>query len=347
MDFKNAECIWDALNDLHKNDKEAYQKFIKKHMNKIQENVVIKPKYILCIQTDVEKVSIRTNNKEYKENICNYFVFIYYTSKMKAPVLEDNFINNIEKINMDNIFISIAKTEGESSKDMYAEAVVHTLIYKNMENHNFKNKVILRILQLLNNYENKLNGDIYINAMNYKIIDLQYIPKTRHSLNSNCINDNIKKEDNNTQIVDENDIKFFKLLNEKQNKNKNDHHKEKDKKEIKILEENKDLLNHIESVKTTKKEKDEINSIHNYIPKQIKSYHHTIIDCFLHIIVTFNNILYDSLQVLKHNNKVHIYVSDKYDDCMTLNFKEKLSDNVKAYFNEKLLKLTISIEILY
>ncbi|ETW42673.1 hypothetical protein PFBG_02865 [Plasmodium falciparum 7G8] len=32
---------------------------------------------------------------------------------------------------------------------------------------------------------------------------------------------------------------------------------------------------------------------------------------------------------------------------MTLNFKEKLSDNVKAYFNEKLLKLTISIEILY
>ncbi|ETW42675.1 hypothetical protein PFNF135_02947 [Plasmodium falciparum NF135/5.C10] len=22
MDFKNAECIWDALNDLHKNDKE-------------------------------------------------------------------------------------------------------------------------------------------------------------------------------------------------------------------------------------------------------------------------------------------------------------------------------------
>ncbi|CDO64540.1 conserved Plasmodium protein, unknown function [Plasmodium reichenowi] len=345
MDFKNAECIWDALNDLHKNDKEAYQKFIKKHMNTIQANVVIKPKYVLCVQTNVEKVTIRTSSKEYKENVCNYFVFIYYTSKMKAPVLEDNFINNVDKINMDNIYISIAKTEGESSKDMYAEAVVHTLIYKNMENNNFKNKIILRILQLLNYYENKLNRDLYINTKNYKIIDLHYIPKTKHSLNSHCVNENIKKEDNNTQSIDESDIKFFNLLNQKQNKN--DHDKNKNKKEIKILQENKDLLNHIESVKTTKKEKDETNNIHNYIPKQIKSYHHTIIDSFLHIIVTFNNIIYDSLQVLKLKNQVHIYVSDTYGDCMTLNFKEKLSDNVKAYFNEKLLKLTISIEILY
>ncbi|EUR71841.1 hypothetical protein PFBG_02867 [Plasmodium falciparum 7G8] len=47
---------------------------------------------------------------------------------------------------------------------------------------------------------------------------------------------------------------------------------------------------------------------------------------FLHIIVTFNNIIYDSLQVLKLKNQIHIYVSDKQ------NINMKSNCNVENYY---------------
>ncbi|CRG99662.1 conserved Plasmodium protein, unknown function [Plasmodium relictum] len=342
MDFKNAEYIWDALNDLHKSDKNAYEKFIKKHMNKIHEAKPVKPKFCFCVVTDVEKIAIKTKINEYKEKVCDYFVYIYYTNKIRAPVLPNDFANNIDSINFENIFISTSKIKGESSKDMYAEAVIHPIIYKNMNNLYFKNKIVVRILEIMNDYEKTFRNDISVNINSFKYIELQYVPKSYHYLNPHCIDYNsIEKND---ETVDEEDIKFYSILNEKQNKSNNT--KNEEQKEIRIFNTSSDILNDIKSVKTTKKNNDNECTRVN-IPRQIQSYHYTIIDRFLHIILTFNNISYDDLEILKKRNNIDIYVSSRSNECMSLNFKENLSDNVKAYFNEKLLKLTISVELLY
>ncbi|CRG94168.1 conserved Plasmodium protein, unknown function [Plasmodium gallinaceum] len=342
MDLKNAECIWDALNDLCKNDRKAYDKFIKKHMDKIHKAKPVKPKFCFCVVADVEQVAIKTNINEYKEKICDYYIYIYYTNKIRAPILPKDFMNNIDSINFENIFISTSKIKGESSKDMYAEAVIHSIIYKNMNNLYFKNKIVTRILEIMNDYEKTFRNDIIVNTNTFKYIELQYVPKSCHYLNPHCIDNNsIEKND---ETIDEEDIKFYNILNEKQNQNNDPINEEK--KEIKIHSTSSDILNDIKLVKTTKKNNDNESTKVN-IPKQIRSYHYTIIDRFLHIILTFNNISYDDIEILKKNNNIDIYVSNQSNECMSLNFKENLSDNVKAYFNEKLLKLTISIELLY
>ncbi|SBT79178.1 conserved Plasmodium protein, unknown function [Plasmodium malariae] len=342
MDLKKAECIWDALNDLHKNDKNAYEKFMKKHMNKLNQMKPIKPKFCFCVVTDVERVSIKTKTNEYKEKICDYFINIYYTNKIKAPVLPDDFMKNINNIKFENIFISTCKIKGESSKDMYAEAVIHSIIYKNMNDVLFKNIIITRILEIINNSEKTISNDININTNSFKFIELQYIPKTTHYLNPHCADYNISQE--NQPTVDETDIKFYNMLNEKQSKINNT--TEDEKKEIKIFDSSNNILNDMQSVKTIKQSKG--NESHKInIPKQVKSYHYSIIDRFLHIILTFNNTSYDDLEIIKKDNNIDICVSNSSNECMSLNFKESLSDNVTAYFNEKLLKLTISVELLY
>ncbi|SBT34570.1 conserved Plasmodium protein, unknown function [Plasmodium ovale wallikeri] len=342
MDIKSAENIWDALNDLHKNDKQAYERFMQKHMGRMQQVKPIKPKYCFCIGTEVEKVSIKTSTNVYKEKICDYFVYVYHTNKIRKPILPEDFINNIDSIKFENVFISTCKIKGECSKDMYAEAVIHTIIYKNMINVHFKNKVINRILEILYNSEKTIRSDIVININSFRYIDLGYIPKTCHYLNPNCT-DNNSKEVQETSL-DETDIKFYNILNEKQNKSRNKAEEEKDK--IKIYDTSKNILNDIQSVKTTKR------SIHTEagkrsIPRQVQSYNYTIIDRFLHVVLTFSGISYADLEILKEGNNIDIYVSNRLDECMSLQFKENLSDNIKAYFNEKMLKLTLSVELQY
>ncbi|GAW80532.1 hypothetical protein, conserved [Plasmodium gonderi] len=342
MDLKNAECIWDALNDLHKNDKQAYEKFMNKHMKKINEHKVIKPKFCFCIVTDVEKVSIKTKSNEFKEKLCDYFIYVYYSSKMKEPILPKDFINNLDEINYDYIFISTCKIKGESSRDMYAEAVIHSTIYKHFHNTYFKNKILYKILETLNNTEKILRSDISINTKFFQYKDLGYTPKTKHFLNSHCVDSELGQ--GNIEPMDENDIKFYNIVNEKQINSNNK--REEEQNEIKIHDSSIDIMNDIQSVKTTKTGKVDRCEERN-IPRQVKSYHYTVIDRYLHIILTFNSISYNDLEILKKNNTIEIYVSTKPDECMTLNFKQKLSDNIKAYFNEKCLKLTISVELLY
>ncbi|CDU19291.1 conserved Plasmodium protein, unknown function [Plasmodium yoelii] len=344
MDLKSAGNVWDALNDLYKNDKQLYDKFMKKHLNEINDSKPIKPKYCFCICTNVEKVSIKTSINEYKEKVCDYFIYIYHTKKIKSPILSTDFIENVNNLNFDNIYISTSKVKGESSKDMYAEAVIHTNIYKNMNNINFKNKIITRILEIIYNSERAIRNDIVINTNSFHFIDLNYIPKTTHYLNTKYFDNDMLNEQPHTNI-DETDIKFLNILNEKNKKN-NNKEQEKEKDQILIHDSSNDILKDIHPIKTVKNT--QINKVDKTkIPKEVKSYQYTIIDRFLHIIMTFNNISYTNLETLKDGNNIYVYVSNKSDECMALHFKEKLSDNIKAYFNEALLKLTISIELLY
>ncbi|SCM23009.1 conserved Plasmodium protein, unknown function [Plasmodium chabaudi adami] len=343
MDLKSAGNVWDVLNDLYKNDKQSYDKFMKKHLNDMQDSVAIKPKFCFCICTNVEKVSIKTSINEYKEKLCDYFIYIYHTKKIKSSNLSSDFIENADNLNFDDIYISTSKVKGESSKDMYAEAVIHTNIYKNMNNINFKNKIITRILQIMYNSEKALRNDIIINTNSFRFIDLNYIPKTTHYLNPKYVDNNLLNKPTDTNI-DETDIKFLNILNEKNKQNNNNKEHEKD--QILLHDSSNDILKDIHPVKTVKNT--QINKVDKAkIPKEVKSYQYTIIDRFLHIIMTFNNISYTNLETLKDGNTIYVYVSNKSDECMTLQFKENLSDNIKAYFNEALLKLTISIELLY
>ncbi|VWU50998.1 conserved protein, unknown function [Hepatocystis sp. ex Piliocolobus tephrosceles] len=381
MDLKNAECIWDSLNELHKNDKQAYEKFMKKHMDEMSQMKPIKPKFGYCVMTDVEKVSICTQTNEYTEKLCNYFIYIYYTKNMKEPILPSSLFDNLDKINFDHIYISTCKIKGESSKDMYAEAVIHSIIYKQMNNVKFKNIITTHILETINANHITLKDNIKVNINSFKYIELDYIPKTTHFLNPHCINytttdnNNINSNNNSNKnsVIDENDIKFYNILNEKQNKiNNNNYEDVKKNKPIKLHDTSNDILNEIQTVRTTKKSKNDAVNLIN-IPKQVKSYNYTIIDRFLHIILTFNNIAYEDLEILKNGNNIDIYVSSKIDECMPLHFKENLSDNVKhenkkiknytilytiapipciytlikGYFNEKSQKLTLSVELLY
>ncbi|ANQ07911.1 Uncharacterized protein PCOAH_00022400 [Plasmodium coatneyi] len=342
MDLKSAQCIWDTLNDLHKNDKQAYEKFMDKHMGKMTQQKAIKPKFCFCIVTDLEKVSIKTKASEHKEKICDYYVYVYHSSKMKAPTLPNGFPNNIEEVNYDDIPISTCKIKGESNRDMYAEAVIHSDVYKHFHNVNLKKKIIQKILTILNESEQMLRSDIRINGNSFKYSELGYVPKTKHFLNPHCVDGTSHTED--ATSVDESDIKFYNMLSQKQLKSNET--KEDEKNEIKIHDASTNILNDIQSVRTTKRGKNE-HGQQGHIPRKVKSYHYTVIDRYLHIIVTFNNISYEELEVLKKGNTVEIYVSSRPDDCMTLSFKQNLSDNIKGYFNEKGLKLTISVELLY
>eukprot|EP00366_Plasmodium_knowlesi_P001250 XP_002258747.1 hypothetical protein, conserved in Plasmodium species [Plasmodium knowlesi strain H] len=314
-----------------------------KHMGKMNQQKPIKPKFCFCIVTDLEKVSIKTKSSEHKEKMCDYYVYVYHSSKMKEPRLPKNFSTNMEEINYDDIPISTCKIKGESNRDMYAEAVIHTEIQKHFHNLYFKNKIIQTILRILNEAEQMLRGDIHINGNSFKYIELGYVPKTKHFLNPQCV-DSILHTEHSTS-VDQSDIKFYNMLSQKQLKN-NDK-KEEEKNEIKIHDASSNILNDIQSVRTTKRGKNDNAQGERLIPRKVKSYHYTVIDRYLHIIVTFNSISYEELEVLKKGNTVEIYVSSRPDDCMTLSFKQNLSDNIKGYFNEKSLKLTISVELLY
>ncbi|EUD67458.1 hypothetical protein C922_02164 [Plasmodium inui San Antonio 1] len=357
MDLKSAQCIWDALNDLHKSDKQvrrrehklAYDKFMDKHMGKMKQLRAIKPKFCFCIVTDVEKVSIKTKASEHKEKICDYYVYVYHSSKMKAPTLPKSFPSNMEEVNYNNISISTCKIKGESSRDMYAEAVIHSDVHKHFHNVYFKNKIIQKILTILNESEQILSSDVRINGNCFKYNDLGYVPKTKHFLNPHCVDGTLEREDSTS--VDESDIKFYNMLSQKQLKSNDTKEEEKD--EIKIYDASSNILNDIQSVRTTKRGKND-DGERGRIPRQVKSYHYTVIDRsefemekYLHIIVTFNRISYEELEILKKGSTVEIYVSNRPDDCMTLTFKQNLSENIKAYFNEKGLKLTISVELLY
>ncbi|EDL44693.1 hypothetical protein PVIIG_02057 [Plasmodium vivax India VII] len=313
-------------------------------MGKMKQQRAIKPKFCFCVVADLEKVAIKTKASEHKEKICDYYVYVYHSSKMKAPTFPKSFPSNIEEVNYDDISISTCKIKGESSRDMYAEAVIHSEVHKHFNNVHFKNKIIQKILTTLSESEQILRSDVSINGNSFKCNELGYVPKTKHFLNPHCVDGSFQTED--SKSVDESDIKFYNMLSQKQLKS-NDQ-KEEEKNEIKIHDEtsNMQILNDIQSVRTTKRGKNE-DGEGGRIPRQVKSYHYTVIDRYLHIIVTFNSISYEQLEILKKGRTVEIYVSSRPDDCMTLSFKQKLSDNIKAYFNEKGLKLTISVELLY
>lgn len=344
MDMKNAKQIWDTLNEFYQNDKEGYEQFMKKHMNKIKDVQPIKPKFCLCVVADFEQVTIKTKVNHYKEKICNYYIYVYHTDKMKKPILPNDVIHNIEKVDPSNLYISTNKIKGENNKDMYAEAIIHSILWKYMDNKVIKHKVVTIILELMNSLEKSLREHVSINTNHFEYVKLDYTPKTKHFLNPHCV-DSAEVESKEENEVDKTDLKFYKILNEKWKEEKQEETKETDHKEIKLFNSSNMILKDLHVVKTEKKKCDTKND-KIQIPKQVKSYYYKIVDRYLHILLEFSSVSYNDLEILKMNNQIDIYVSAKYSDVMSLKFKESLSNNVRAYFNEKLMKLTISIELL-
>lgn len=355
MDFETAQNWWDSLNHLYKTDKEAYDKFVQTHMEKLYNTKFIKPKFGFCVATDAEKISMKTKFNQYTEKLSEYYVYIYHSDQIKASILSEEDLKNVEAINFNNIYISVSKIKGDSNKNLYAEAVVHSDLFKHMINNiSLKNKIIIKILETVNKHENASLSNILINTKKYRYVEISDPPKTQHYLNPECVCYNPGSNDQNIQTTGENESNYFgipkkdimkldhelKKFNEQRQKNKEE---EEAKKELKLYNCCPGVVSDLQSVQTFKKCTKAETKIH--VPKQIQSYYYRIVDGFLNIILTFKDITYNDLEIIKKNNNVRIFASRKSDECMSLNFNENLTDNVKAYFNERLIKLIISIEL--
>lgn len=344
MNMELAKQMWNTLNELYDNDREGYEEMMMKHLSRVKDTKPIKPKFCLCAVADFEQVTIETKVNQYKEKLCNYYIYIYHSDETKKPVLPNDVVHNVDALKPSHLFISTNKIKGESSKDIYAEAVIHSILWNHMNHENVKKKVVSIIFELMNSLEKSLRENCSINTNHFEYVHLDFIPKTKHFLNPHCFetDGSEPKEENE---VDKTDLKFYKILNEKWKEKKEEEPKKQKNEEIKLFDSSNAILNDLRIVKTEKKKSDMDNNTRR-IPKQVKSYNYKIIDRYLHIFLEFTNITYDDLEILKKKNQVDVYVCRTSLDAISLKFKESLSDNARAYYNEKLKKLTISIELL-
>lgn len=356
MDFETANTWWESLNKLYKNNKKAYRKFVKKNLERLHNTKTIRPKYGFCVFTDVKKIFLKTKFNEYTENISKYYVYVYHSKKMKASTVSEEALKNTKALNFDNIYISVCKIKGETDKNFYAQAVIHSDLFQLISNNPcLKNQIVMKILDIVNKHEGALSSDIFINPQEYQYIEVTNYPKTYHYLNPECVDYNLDSDDESIEDMEDvgnyyygvprNEASWewysqWKKYIEEEKNNK----QQKKETELKLYNLQPGVVGDLHSVQTVKKRSEDNVTLH--VPKQVKSYYYKILNGFLHIYLTFKDVTYNDLEILKVKNNVRIFVSTKHDEAMSLNYAENLSDNMKAYFDEKLNKLTLSIELL-